>query len=315
MGPEAYGAWALLVVIQAFAASLGGMGLSSSLSRFSPAAEPGLAHAHVRLAMMAGGAAMACILLLGILLQAPLGSVLGIPPDFRWLMPMALLMAAGSIADGYLDAYFKAREKLRRQVGFLLTRSAAEIIAVMTVFATDLFPHASEALAAYVTVVLAVKLAVYPILLRDVGQAKVALPKAEKSAFLEYGYAMLPTLLVVWLTSQADRMVLGQLVSPSELGVYAFSATLASYMVLLGYAVMPLLLPRASRLYDEGRQVELQGLFARSQILFLGIMAVAMVVVALFAREILLVTAGADFAAAPTAFVVLCLAVCLDQLL
>ncbi len=315
VGPNVYGTWTLLLVVQNLAANLGSMGLSSSLSRFSPAAEPARAHAYIRLAMMVGGMAMAGILSLGILLHAPLGSLLGIPPDFRWLMPVALLMAAGSVADGYLDAYFKAREKVPQQVGYLLTRTAAEIMAVAGVFTTGLFADAGKALAAYVTVVLAVKLAVYPILLRQRGPAYVALPQDEKSAFLQYGYAMLPSLLVVWLTSQADRLVLGRLVSPSELGVYGFSATLASYLVFLGYAAMALFLPRASRLYDERRRQELQRLFAHSQIVYLGIMTAAMVLVALFAREILLLTAGAPFTTAPMILIVLCLAVCMDQLL
>lgn len=315
VGPDAYGAWALLVVVQSWAASFGSLGLTSSLSRFSPVAEPALAHAYLRLAMRYGALAMAAIVVVGFLFQAHLGAALGIPPRFRWLVPVALLMATGSVVDGYLDAYFKARERLRHQIVFLLTRTAAEIIAVKAVFAGGSFADSGEALAAYVTVVLAVKLAVYPWLLREKAPDIKVLPQAERSAFIHYGYAMLPTLLLVGAISQVDRLVLGHLTSPAELGLYAFSATLASYLVFLGYAVMALFLPRASRLHDEGRHEELQRLFARTQSVFLGIMTAAMVPVALFPRDILLATAGAAFSEVPTTLVVLCLAGCIDQLL
>lgn len=315
VGPEAYGAWALLLVVQTLGASLGSLGLSSSLSRFSPAAQPGTARAQLRLALTTGALAATVLLLAGLLLRLPLGELLGIPRGFHWLLPVSLFLAAGSIADGYLDAYFKAREMLRRQVAFILSRTAAEIVAVVAVFANGVFAEPGEALAAYAAVVLLIKLALYPFLILG-RQTKPATPldSSERGAFLRYGRAMLPSLFVIWLSSQADRVVLGQLVAPEELGRYAFSASLASYLVFLGYAVTPLLLPRASRLFDEGNMSGLGILFARSQTVYLAIIAAALTVIALFSREILLVTAGAQFALVPDLFLVLSVSVCIDQL-
>ena len=88
-------------------------------------------------------------------------------------------------------------------------------------------------------------------------------PPDRRREFLKYGLPMVPTVLAVWLVSQSDRLVLSHFIAKSDLGVYAFGASLATYMVFLGYAVYPLLLPGASKLHDGGDKAGVQALFQR----------------------------------------------------
>ena len=102
---------------------------------------------------------------------------------------------------------------------------------------------------------------------------------------------MVPTVLAIWLVSQSDKLV-SHLVAKSDLGVYAFGASLATYTAFLGYAVYPLLLPGASKLYDDGNKLGVRALFRNSQRLFVPLWAGAMTCLALWSGDIIAWTGG-----------------------
>jgi len=317
VGTENFGNWALIVVFQVFVVGVAGLGLSSSISRYAPASAAGEAGGFLRYAF---GLCLVSILVLGTLAylsSETIGKFLGLKANFYWLVPMAVLMAAGSVADGLLDAFFKARMTVGRQVGFIFARTLVELVAVMLVFAST-SPSADEApqrLAAYVGVVVVGKLLIYPGLLAGMMRGGRLPPPDRRREFLKYGLPMMPTFLAVWLAGQSDRLVLGHFATKSDFGVYAFGASLAAYMVFLGYAVYPLLLPGASRLHDGGDTAGVQTLFQDAQKLFVLLWAGGMACLALWSAEVIAWTGGKAFAGAAQVLLVLSFAVGLEQLM
>jgi O-antigen/teichoic acid export membrane protein len=317
VGTEGFGNWALILVFQAFVVGMAGLGLSSSISRFVPAIGAGEAAAYLRYAF---GLCLVAILVLGALayaLSGTIGTLLGLKPSFYWLMPVAVLMATGSVADGILDAFFKARMAVGRQVGFIAVRTLIELVAVGLVFAST-SPSGDEApqrLAAYVGVVVVGKFVIYPGLLAGMIRAGRLPAPDRRREFLKYGLPMVPTFLAVWLVGQSDRLVLSHFATKSNFGVYAFGASLATYTVFLGYAVYPLLLPAVSRLHDGGDTAGVLTLFRDAQKLFVLLWAGAMACLALWSAEIIAWTGGKDFTGSAQVFLILSFAVGLEQLM
>jgi O-antigen/teichoic acid export membrane protein len=108
-------------------------------------------------------------------------------------------------------------------------------------------------------------------------------------------------------------VLLAHLVEPASLGLYAFGASLAAYLVYVGYAVFPLLLTRASQLHDVGDLPGLRRLFATQQRLMFAAYIAALGVALPFAREGVVLLAGREFEPAAEPFVALALAVCVDR--
>ncbi len=317
VGTESFGNWSLVLAFQVFIASIAELGLSSSLSRFVPASSFQEASALLRYAFLLCVGPLLTAAVLAFVLRLPIGRFLGINPAFYWLLPMAVLTAAGSVADGFLDAFFKARMAVSRQILFIGSRSLIEVTAVVIVFVIALpaFEEAQSRLAAYIAVVAFGKTAIYPALLAGMANGK-SLPRSDiRWSFLKYGLPMVPTVLAVWLVGQSDRLVLSYFVTKSDLGVYAFGASLASYMVFLGYAVYPLLLPRASKLHDEGDMTAVRTLFHDAQNHFMLLWAGGMTCLALWSADIIAWTGGSSFSGAARTLLILSFAVGLEQLM
>ncbi len=316
IGPQAYGSWSLVLVFQNVVAAVAGLGLASALSRM--ASVVALPRAQGLLALALRAAFLALCLLAGItwLARDLVRAALGLPPAYGQLLAAGLLLAAVSVVEGLLDAFFKAREQIGRQVAFVSIRTGAEVAAVAAIFWYHLagVPPAPRWLLAYVLLSAAIRLCGYLALCLH-GAARAELPPAaERWRFLRYGLPLIPSTITAWFVGQGDRLVLGHLVGKAELGQYAFAASLAAYMVFLGYAVYPLLLPRASRLYEAGDRQGLGDLFATCQAVFLALLAAALCVLALFAGDIVRLTAGPRFLPAAWMLVVLAVSVGLEQL-
>jgi len=317
VGADIFGNWVLLLAFQVFVAGIASLGLSSSLSRFVPASGVTDAASYLRFAFSICLVPVLIVGVLAYLFGMPVTQFLGIKPELSWLLPLTTLMAAGSVADGFLDAYFKGRMAVGRQIAFITARTSIEIVAVVLVFVVTLpaLDTAPQRLAGYICVVAACKAVIYPALLIGLTKGHSFPSSNRRRAFLNYGLPMVPTVLAVWLVSQSDRLVLSHFVAKADLGVYAFGASLATYVVFLGYAVYPLLLPGASRLHDDGDAAGVKALFHESQRLFVLLWAGGMAFLALWSRDIIWWTGGDAFAAAAPVLLILSFAVGLDQLL
>jgi O-antigen/teichoic acid export membrane protein len=316
IGPDAYGAWALLLLAQTLAATLGGLGLSASISRFSPSVDAPVARGHLLIALGVAACVFGLILLAAVLARVPVVEMLGITSRYELLVPAVILLAFGSVVDGVVGAYFKAREVIVQYIFYVLSRTLAEVVPVLVVFVTSRELDAETALLHYVGFVLLVKLLTYPVILNVRQSRTTRFPCPDSGrAFLFYGIAMIPTMGVAWLHGQIDRLVLSQTVSLGELGSYAFASTLASYLVFVGYVVLPLLLPRASRYFDSGELGRVRDIFHDAQNRLFVLLSVAILVISMFSVEILESLAGPAYIGASRILVILAVAVGLYHLI
>lgn len=317
VGPETYGAWSLVLVAAMVLSAVSALGLGSSISRIAAGADP--EGARGLLAYSLGLAMLVALALSGLvaLFHDPVAETLGVREGDRDLVMLTGPLVIAMTLEALLDAYFKARERVRHQAILVLGRTAIEVSVVVVVFATSWVRDDPETqLTAYVLATAGIKLAfLYPWLLLAGGGARKRPNRAARRAFVGYGIPLIPTMLVVWLTTQGDRLVLGHTVSPEELGWYGFGAMLAWNLSYLSLAIYPLLLPRASVLFDRGEHDEVNRLFNASQRVYLALFSGAMVAIALLAEDIIRLLAGEAFAPAAGVFLLLCLVVGLEGIL
>lgn len=317
VGPDLFGTWALVLLFQGVLASIAGLGLSSSLSRLASVSGEGEAKTYLLTGLIAAAAALLAGAVLTIFLRSWFGAVLGIPVGLRWLLLPGVLIAVNTVSESLLDAYFKAREAIGRQAGLVLGRSAIELAAVSLVFATALTADfdPTRQILIYALLATGLRLLYYPWLVFRRAPRRAPVGDGERITFLRYGIPIVPTALLLLFAGQGDRLILSHFVSAGDLGIYAFGALLAGNMAYLGYAVYPLLLPRASRLYENQRFDTLAQLFTSSQYVFLFLFAAAATTIILLGREIILITAGESFTDGFVTLIVLSFAIGLDQML
>ena len=314
IGAEDFGNWALVVAFQVFVGRLCGLGLSSSMFRYASGCKASEAAGYFRFAVALSLLPVLVTVALTFILTAPIGKLLGIKAEFHWLLPMAVLLGAGSVADGFLDAFLKSRMAIGRQICFVAARTFTEVAAVVLVFMVTL-PSVSETpmrLAWYAGLILIGKLVIYPGLLVGMTKGGSLPPTDRRREFLNYGLVMVPVGIVGWLINQSDRLVLSHFVPKADLGVYAFGASLAAYVVFLGYAVYPLLLPQASKLHDRGDAAGVRALFKGTQMLFMVLWSGCMICLALWTDDIIAWTGGEAFAGARDVFLILAFAIGVD---
>ena len=317
VGPALFGVWAIVVVFQGLLSALAGMGLPSALSVHAPVVDEAKARGYLMFTVMIGVAASLAGIGLTWLADVPLGRLLGLNPGDTGLLVAGGLLALGTVLDSLFDAYCKARERVGAQLAYLSTRTAIEVAVVLVIFAPTLWTALTPEtrLFAYALCVVALKLFGYGALAGLDGRHVRAVPASgeARAKLLRYGTRMIAAILVMRFASQADRFALGLSAPDAVVGVYAFGASLAAYLVFLGYAIYPLLLTRVSKLHAENATDEIRRLFGLSQGVYLRLLALALAGLALFSGEIIAMTAGAAFAAASGVLFVLAIAVSIDH--
>jgi O-antigen/teichoic acid export membrane protein len=318
LGPPVYANWALVVTYAGLLLSIVTLGMPVSLSRLASVATPSRARGYLRLALRLSVVAMAPVALLTLILLPWLTRAIGLTESLDWLLLLGCLLAAVNGLETLLDAFFKARELVARQSTFVFVRSCIEVASILLVFSGTVHVrglNGAKQLILYVAFTTALKLIVYPVLVLFRAPATETPPRSERSTFIRYGLPMIPAGLVVFLTAQGDRLLLGHLFAKKELGIYAFGAAIASYMAYLGYAINPLLLPRASTLHDAGDLHAVRQLFDQSQRVYLTLYVIAVSGLVLFSREIIQITAGKAYLDSQVVLIVLGSAVGLEALL
>jgi O-antigen/teichoic acid export membrane protein len=317
VGPSVYGEWALVLAVVGVLTGLGVLGMSSSISRMASGASPDAAKGYLIYALRSSAVAVGVFGLILVVAHQPLGAALGIRPGDRWLLMAGGLLAFTGTVEVMFDAYNKARERIRLQAFLVCGRTGIEVVVVVFVFATNLLTtNPEDRLLLYAVLALALRsVLLYPWLFLASPRRVVIPDRTARSAFVRYGLPMIPAALLVWLTTQGDRLVLGHAVSRQELGWYAFGASLAWNVSYLTLAVYPLLLPRASVLHDSGEHDEVARLFAASQRVYLALFGGLAIALAVLSPDIVRATAGSSFAPAAPIFLLLSVSVGLDGLL
>jgi O-antigen/teichoic acid export membrane protein len=307
----------LVLLFQGVLISVSSLGLSSSVARFTPATAPPVAKGVLLFALKAN---LLALLVLTPVIWIGAGWIrvgFGVPGDMVWLLPAAAIAAIGPLAEALLDAFFKARELIKRQLAFLGMRTAIEIAAVTSVFAFSKPTYGlggAEALGWYLGAGLLLRLLLYPWLLVGTAGTAVKPDGEERRRVIAYGLPLVPSALLLLLLNQEDRLILGHLVPSAALGLYAFGASLAAYLNHIGTAVFALVLPRVARHYDRGETGQAAALIADSQQVFIALYGATFAGLLLLGREVILVTAGEAFLGALTTFMVLGFAVGAERL-
>jgi O-antigen/teichoic acid export membrane protein len=316
IGVEAFGAWALVLIIQTLAITIGSAGMSSALIRFVPNANLNLAYDYFILSFKKSALILILFAIFISFSYNQIGVLLNIDKEYRWLILMSMLMAAGSILDGHIDAYFKGKKIVKKQIYFLISKTLAEVFSVVLVFYFLNFSHPSISISIYIIFVLGVKLLIYPwLIIESLSLSRRKIETSLKKEFLNFSYLLLPGIILGWAIIQLDRVIISQMLNSEEIGIYAFSATLASYFVFLSYSIMPLFQSMASSYYDQNELKKLSNLFEIWQFIFLAVGSIALMIVAFFSEDILIFTAGYEFSKYPKIFIILCVSICVDQFL
>ena len=249
-----------------------------------------------------------------LLFQNNIADFLGIQTAFSWLLPVSIIFSVGTIADNYLDKYFKAIENVKKFLVFILIRTLSEILAIVIVYLLKEIKSPSELLSIYMVTISLFKIFNYLILvLQKEFLFKKTLNFYEKKTFYNFGYTLIPTTLIVILSQQIDKIILGQVINLSDLGVYAFSVTLAYYVNYLSYLSLPLFQSKASKLYNQNNLRKLKKLYEIQQSIFLFLVTVFMILIVPLSTEIITFLASSEFAKNSWIFIVLCIALCIDQ--
>ena len=315
VGPEAFGAWSLVLVLQTLLTALGGAGLGTALMRYGPNASKDVAYQYIILSINKSAVFLAVLSVFVYVFNNNIGALLNIKVEYQWLLMVSCVMTMGSILDSHLDKYFKARILINKQITYLFIRTFAEVIAVISVFYFMSFSHVSNAIFSYILVVVSIKLIIYPWLILEkklIKRNKVKLKN--KDTFLNFSYLLVPSILLAWIIIQTDRIILGWMLSPIELGVYAFSATLASYIVFISYSIMPLFQSLSTLYYDKGEFQRLRNLYEIWQYLYISAATILMIILVFLSKEILSLTAGEEYSKLPHILLWLSAGVAVDQL-
>lgn len=318
LGPSAYGNWALVLAYQGLLISVVSLGLPVSLSRLASVATAARARGLYTLSLQLTSAVMIVLAVVSFLARFPLADLVGLQHALAWLLAVGCVVAVTTGFEGLLGAYLKSRELASRYALSVVARSCIEVTAIYLVFGGVVHVgnlHGAKLLLLYAAFVTVLKIAIYPLFVL-VGSVRGERPsRAERSVFLRYGLPMIPAGIVVFLTAQGDRLVLGHLFDKHQLGLYAFGAAVSGYMTYVGYAINPLLLPRASALHDAGDDTSVRALFVQSQNVSMALYASGVAMFILFSHEIIRITAGHAYYKTANVMILLAAAVGLEAVL
>jgi len=87
--------------------------------------------------------------------------------------------------------------------------------------------------------------------------------------YLNFGTPTVPINLAAWVTSSSDRYIIGYFVGVASVGAYSVGYNLVSIILMLISVFGFVLPPALSKLYDEGRMIELKNLMKYSLKYFL----------------------------------------------
>lgn len=135
---------------------------------------------------------------------------------------------------------------------------------------------------------------------------KLSLDKNSLNSILSYAKGMVGLPLLTLLANQTDVILLGKIVTTSQLGMYSMALSLSQQPTSLIFGIIgPILLPAFSKKQDE-KGVLGQALLKVIKISIFLCLPVTIVLI-VFARSILAVAYGASYTAVTTPFIVLCI--------
>ena len=146
---------------------------------------------------------------------------------------------------------------------------------------------------------------------------KITADSSNLRTYVKYGLPTAIATIVLWSSGNLDKVMLTRYMSFYDLGNYAFGASLATYITYVGSLIAPLLLPRLSLLYDKRKSLDISGVVEyfnqNVTCVILGVGSIWLFL-ALFSRELVLLTAGEKYPTASHTLFFLALYYGIDQI-
>lgn len=296
LGPSLYGAWILLVGLQVLLINLTSFGFTTSMQRLLPFLDKKKQSFYF---IFSVGTVFIFNLLAFFILFALKEEILdsyNIKMNITNLvLPIAFLSMVNGI-EALIDCHLKIREEAFKYFGFVVFKTTLEIGSLLYFFKFSVSEANASTLLKYLLTILIFKGIGYLILLIPYFSLSHDFSNLKK--YLKYGIPTVIASCVLWGFGNLDKVILTRYMTLDQLGNYSFGATLAMYLTYVGSVITPLLMPRLSFIYDKsGGQVTQKLVEYFNQNLTCVILAVSglFLLVSLFSREIIRITAGSKF--------------------
>ncbi|HET7037502.1 MAG TPA: oligosaccharide flippase family protein [Thermomicrobiaceae bacterium] len=308
LGPATLGSYALLASIAAIAGAVADLGLSeAAVTRIAPWYPHQLARARRAAGAffwLRAGSAAGLVLLLSLAVLLVPRSLL---PLDRVLLLLALAGVVATALSGAVSALLQASGNFGRLALVMLTNALLTALLALLLRAFDLLTLTS----ALVVLGIGTSLACFAVGRRLLPRAlrlglrppRLALPalRAEARALLGFGLWIWLANSLAMLTAQLDLLLAAHWLAPAALGSYALAGNLAGKVDVINQSLHAALLPAASSLSTRAR---VRGYLRRGLIPGALVAALALIL-APFARPLIIFVFGAAYRDAVALFLAL----------
>lgn len=242
LAPEAFGIMALVSMILMGLALLSDAGIATAIAQSEDGDDPEFLDTAWSLQLLRGA------LLWGVasLLAEPLARVFD-QEVLAWAVPIA---GASLLLQGLTPARVETAHRHLHLGRLTLITLSAQALGLAAIIALCLFLRSVEALVVGMVLQEGLRLALIAVFLPG-RRNRFALKAAPARQILRFGGWIFVATAFWFITHQGDRAILGQSLSPGELGLYNIALFLASFPLLLGQAItQKMLIP----LYREGAE-------------------------------------------------------------
>lgn len=303
VGPSLYAGWVLLGGIQLLISNIASLGFSTTMQRLLPAMTLLKQNFYVLISM--GISFFFCLVSLFVffIFHEEIMTLYGVPHHMGFLIYPLILNAFLICIENIYESYLKIRENFKKYKTYIIYKNFCELITLVYFFKIRIQTAGEYLLLEYISTLLALKvfgyLAFVVITFKKfkAGAADVK----DLKGYIIYGLPTVLASVMLWAFGNLDKALLTRFMSPFDLGNYFFGSTLATYVSYVGVLVIPLILPRLSFLHDKSNSSSLEStsIYLNQNVtcLIFSVSCIWMIL-SVFAKEIILMTAGGEYLAA-----------------
>lgn len=251
LGPAGYGAWSLFSVTLGIAVAVASMNMGSAMMRFLSGQRTS---DELNRALSTTLVAMTVTSLSVALISASLAhwsaAALFHSPDGQTLILLMALALPFDIQFENIKGLLRARRMNSRWAALVLGRLFPETI--VTILAGAVLVSATAVAGAYVVCsALAAASAIY-FVVRILGVRPARPDWKVLRRYLSFGLPLLPGAITYFLSTNADRYLVGYYLDVKQVGIYSVCFTISALAFFLVGPINDVLFPELSALYDSG---------------------------------------------------------------
>ena len=294
LGADAYGVWSVIMVTISLLSPLALLGLTSAMIRFLAAEkdkrkiQEGF-YSVISVVFFAGLILSLIVFLLADSFAITILKDISAAPLIK-IASVVILLQALDLAS--LE-FFRAFGRMKKYSGLMLLQTVAEVgfVAYFVLAGFGL-------LGAVVSLVISrgiVLLIGASYIFKEIG---FRLPKFYGlEDYLKFGLPLVPTAMLGWITSSSDRYLIGFFSSSQMVGIYSAAYNIGAIIVFFGAPLQIILFPTISKLYEEGKEQEMNTYLAYSLKYFLLFTIPSLFGLCILSRQILLIMTRPEFVA------------------